>query len=78
MYKIYGFNRCNSCRKAVELAKQKNLPYEFIVINTDEIREDVKYLAGVKGNLTIPQIFKDDVYIGGLKEYINYISRVRF
>ena len=74
MINIYGLAGCAPCQNAKRLSLVKKIEYRFIEITTDEIKEQVKAKAGLEGNITVPQIFNDDEYIGGFKEYKEWVK----
>ncbi len=61
--KIYCWTHCPYCIKAKQLLKQKGVPYDEIVIDGDE--EALRKLKAQTGSGSVPQIFVDDIFIGG-------------
>lgn len=78
MITIYGIDGCRPCKSAIKLARLYGLEHDFIRITTDEMRSDIKYRIGVRGNLTVPQIFIDDEYIGEYREFREWIEKQKF
>lgn len=75
---IYGFgNGCVYCDKAVDLLNDKGLEYTFKDIKTDmDLRnelQEVRGLDSLKGQ-TVPQVFINDVYIGGYTDLLYELS----
>lgn len=62
---------CPYCDKAKELLADNNMPFEVIVLDTEELKEDIKARSGMR---TVPIIYIDGRLVGGydqLKEYVN-------
>ena len=61
----YTVDYCPYCKKAKALFNQKGIDFEDIDItdNEDEMREKLEKIAN--GRNTVPQIFINDVSIGG-------------
>jgi glutaredoxin len=69
---IYGNETCPWCVKAKTLAQQYGLEHEWK--NTD-IKQNLNELKTAKPDAkTIPQIWWDDRYIGGYKEFASEIQ----
>ncbi len=64
--RIYGSDYCGYCVAARMLLDRKGLRYEDIPVGTDD--ESRKIMEKESGGRTIPQIFIDDVPIGGFDE----------
>ena len=69
---VYTSNNCSYCVRAKKLLEQKGLSYEEIniQIRTDQ-REEM--ISKSNGKRTVPQIFINEVHIGGFQE-LNKIS----
>jgi len=67
MYKIYTQSNCVFCIKAKHLLSKKGLKYQEIDINEDPNDKLVLKQLNLK---TVPQIWRDDVHIGGYKELL--------
>ena len=71
---IYTKAYCPFCTRAIALLEHKTVAFpkmnvEEISINSDmALRE--KMIARSKGSYTVPQIFIDDVHIGGCDELV--------
>ena len=64
--KIYGTESCSFCTAARMLLKKKGLDYDDVLVSKDaDIREEMERLSGRR---TVPQIFIDDISIGGFDE----------
>tara|TARA_Y100001970_G_scaffold292901_1_gene436478 strand:- start:3228 stop:3482 length:255 start_codon:yes stop_codon:yes gene_type:complete len=64
---VYSGPLCNFCDAAKRLLTRNNLEYNEIDISSGaNIRDEMIKKAG--GKRTIPQIFFDDVHIGGYQE----------
>ena len=70
---IYGKDGCPFCVKAVELCKQKNVDFVYRNLSKgDWIIEDLTEMLGQRPT-TVPQIFVDEIHIGGFNELNDYI-----
>lgn len=72
---IYTFTYCHYCIKAKKLLNKENIEFEEIVVNNNELKEISK-----KTNMnTVPQIFVDDILIGGCDDlYALYDNKQKF
>ena len=61
---VYSGQMCPYCSKAKDLLKKKNISFEEFDIKKDsgKLKEMLKRTGGAR---TIPQIFINDVHIGG-------------
>jgi glutaredoxin 3 len=81
---VYSSGNCPYCVKAKSLLKLKNLEIEEIIVGKKEdLKKDIekeKFKADLSEKLgrvidTVPQIFIDDVYIGGFDDLNEYYER---
>lgn len=63
---VYSKQICPYCVKAKALLKRKNLEFEEIMVNSQELQMEMIEKSG--GRMTVPQIFIDDKSIGGCDE----------
>jgi glutaredoxin 3 len=64
---IYTTATCSYCRRAKELLRKKNLVFTEIPVDGDvDARRAMMQKAN--GRMTVPQIFFDDLHIGGCDE----------
>lgn len=63
--KIYTTDDCPYCVAAKNLLTRKNLSFEEVDVSSDDDFEALVKRTGMK---TVPQIFFDDVLIGGFQE----------
>ena len=63
---VYSTDNCPWCTRAKSLLRAKGLDYEEIDISSDQARA-LKMIER-SGRRTVPQIFIDDVPIGGFDE----------
>lgn len=63
---VYTWRYCPFCVKAKGLLDRENIQYDEIVIDGDE--EARMKLKKQTGSGSVPQIFVDDVFIGGCDE----------
>ena len=66
MIHIYGKDNCDYCKEAKKLCEEKGVEYTYYFINEDISLED--FVEKFPGKLTIPQITKDDKYVGGYSD----------
>ena len=64
---IYMGPRCNFCDAAKRLLQRNNIPYKEINIALEEGKRE-EMLTKSNGRKTIPQIFFNDLHIGGYQE----------
>lgn len=76
MYTIYSKPNCQHCDTAKKLMNTLNLSFEERILDVGQIKEDgKKYFtidqlkSLVPSAKTVPQIFKDDVLIGGFNAF---------
>lgn len=70
MIKIYGRERCDWCRRAVKLAEDYNLDYEYLDIY-EQGKRDEFLRQGLK---TVPQIWWGEQHVGGYMEFTQLIE----
>jgi glutaredoxin 3 len=64
---MYTTNVCPFCMQAKRLLRDRGIPYDEINVETDPaLRAEMMTRAG--GRRTVPQIFIDDVHVGGYVE----------
>ena len=64
---IYIGPRCNFCDAAKRLLVRNNIPFKEINIALEEGKRE-EMLAKSNGSKTIPQIFFNELHIGGYQE----------
>ena len=64
---VYMGPRCNFCDAAKRLLQRNNIPYKEINIALEEGKRE-EMLTKSNGRKTIPQIFFNDLHIGGYQE----------
>jgi glutaredoxin 3 len=62
---IYTWRFCPFCIRAKHLLDRKGVAYEEYVIDGDEEARDAMAARGSDGLRSVPQIFIDDVHVGG-------------
>lgn len=62
---IYTLAQCPYCLKAKELLNEKNVAYEEIEVSNFTDAEKNKLIQKAGGKKTVPQIFIDNMHIGG-------------
>ena len=72
MIKIYSGAHCAACDAAVVLCETNNLQYQKLDISGMsplQWRDKIGFIPR-----SVPQIFSDDTYLGGLKEFKTYVE----
>ena len=64
---IYSSNHCGYCDRAKKLLEEKNISYREINIQDDPTEREAM-LKKAHGRKTVPQIFINEVHIGGFQE----------
>ena len=64
---VYMGPRCNFCDAAKRLLNRNNIPYNEINIALEEGKRE-EMLKKSNGKRTIPQIFFDNLHVGGYQE----------
>ena len=64
---VYIGPRCNFCDAAKRLLVRNNIPYNEINIALEEGKKE-EMLSKSNGRRTIPQIFFNDLHVGGYQE----------
>lgn len=65
---IYTTNYCPYCHRALKLLKEKDFEIENVDVTNDKKKWDE--VAEKTGISTVPQIFIDDIFIGGCDDLI--------
>lgn len=70
---IYTTATCPYCRRAKQLLREKSLDFTEIPVDNDPPAR-MKMMERANGRMTVPQIFIDDMHIGGCDELyeLNY------
>ncbi len=72
MIKIYGKENCLFCDKAKQLCSSKEINFRYYQLGQDyEIKELMELVPNAR---TVPQIFKDDILIGGFSELQEWLK----
>lgn len=66
---IYTTAICPYCVSAKNFLKQKGLAYDEVRVDLDPVRRD-EMLRRSGGRRTVPQIFINDVHIGGFDDLV--------
>ena len=70
--KVHSLYNCLYCDKAKEFLRSKNINFEEIKYDKSEDTDSIMYLVELTNCTSFPQIFVDDVFIGGYFELLNY------
>ncbi len=68
---VYSFETCPYCVAAKQLLTDRGIEYEEKVIDRSEIKELMKKTK----MMTVPQIFIDDVLIGGYDDLVEHLNK---
>ncbi len=72
MIKIYGKENCLFCDKAKQLCSNKEIDFRYYQLGQDyEIKELMELVPNAR---TVPQIFKDNILIGGFSELQEWLK----
>lgn len=74
MLTVYSKTNCPQCVKALGLIELAGL--DSNIIKVDEDAEAYKFVIA-QGHKSVPQIYKDDVLIGGVVELASYIKNLK-
>ena len=69
-YTIYSKPSCGFCNKAKNLLDSLNIPYNEIDISKDS---SLRVWLKSQGFKTVPQIFLDDVHVGGYDKLEDFL-----
>lgn len=75
MVTIWGTATCPFCERAKAMCEQYDLKYEYILIDSEEKRQELLELA--PDAKTVPQIWWNSNYIGGFTELASEIENTR-
>lgn len=79
MIEIYSKPSCGYCNIAKRAMRDLDMEYKEYIVGKDsskeEIEERVKSLGLNITIKTVPQIFKDDKYIGGCEEFLREVGK---
>ena len=70
MVKIYGRDNCSWCKKAVKLAEDYGLNYQYYDIYVEGVRDD--FIA--KGFKTVPQIWWGEEHVGDFNQFAQMVE----
>ncbi|ADE29715.1 glutaredoxin 3 [Rickettsia prowazekii] len=68
---IYTLASCPYCIKAKALLDKKNVIYEEIEVSNLTQEEKEKFIKKSGGKSTVPQIFIDNMHVGGCDDLFN-------
>ena len=70
---VYSTNTCPYCTMAKKLLERNNLTYTEIRVDLNDAEREK--MITLSGRRTVPQIFIDDVSIGGYDDLYAYFNR---
>ena len=73
MYTIYSKPNCSYCLQAKQLLEMEQLPFEYKNLGTHYSLDELMTLA--PDAKSFPQVFKDDVLIGGFNNLVEYLNQ---
>lgn len=73
MIDIYGTKDCPACKTAVKLCELNNVEFAYYDLMEDPNLMDA-LVTRIGGFRTVPQIFNDEVYIGGYEDLVDYFT----
>ena len=62
MYYIFSKSNCPNCVKAKRLLDNYEIPYKVVDIEQDD---EARNTLNTKGLRSVPQVFDDDILVGG-------------
>lgn len=69
---VYSLENCNQCEKAKEFLRSKKLDFTETKYSKTKDGDAIMYLVEQTNWTSFPQIFVDDVFIGGYDHLINF------
>lgn len=63
---MYGTRFCPYCVRARQVLEQKGVAYTDIAVDADPVQR--RRMEDLSGRLTVPQIWIDEVHVGGFDE----------
>lgn len=74
MYVVYSKDQCPQCTQAVTMLRSKGQEFTVLKLGEDYTREELFEKCPVPVR-SVPQIFKDDEYIGGVPELTRALNQ---
>ena len=74
---VYSKDNCVWCDRAKNLLNSVNLPFDEIDLS-DDIKRNEFYKKIGEGVKTVPQIFIDDIRVGGFPELVTWFEENGF
>jgi glutaredoxin 1 len=72
---IFGHRACGFCRQAKAVLQANAVEFNYIDIHEESISQaDLSKKIGQPAK-TVPQIFYNDLYVGGYQELIKYLKK---
>lgn len=72
MITIYGSPNCRFCTLAKDLADRLDISYSYIDVTQHEPSQEMFKVRGFK---TVPQIFDNEVHVGGYQEFVKVAAK---
>ena len=76
--KVYSLTNCIYCEKAKDHLKKIGQDFTEIVYDKKTDMDEIMDLVNKTDRNSFPQIFVDDVFIGGFEHVVEYFDDIRF
>lgn len=81
MLTVYSRDNCIFCTKAKALLSEMKLDYDEINVytdmNIDDFKDSIRPYLKPDQQITVPQIFDGDIFVGGYDELTRYVVKMR-
>lgn len=74
VYTVYSKHDCPWCDKAKAVLENLQIPYEEKLFGVDFTKEELVSMLGADMKPTVPQIFDEDVRIGGYEDLVKHLK----
>lgn len=74
---VFSQNNCSGCVQVKNLLQSKNIPFIEYNLSTQPMSKQLLFNR-VPGIRTVPQVFINDILIGGLKELQEELQKVDY
>jgi glutaredoxin len=77
-FTIYSKDNCPFCERAKNIIKTHGYSFTELKVHVDITKEQIQEAVNNAGSThevrSVPQIFKDDEYIGGYQQLVQYFN----
>lgn len=77
MVTIYGKANCGFCAKAKEFASKSKIEFEYKDVGLKAMMDELLERAETRPK-SVPQIWVDNLHIGGYNEFVRYIEETGY